>query len=81
LEQERSQSPKKLLRPPLLADCTEDRKEGGRAAQKCSTAGCGKGRGGLQKIAALRPALFRIPALCAARWPTLMCSPLARPVV
>jgi len=32
------------------------------AAQKGSSAGCGKGQGWLQKRAALRPALFRRPA-------------------
>jgi len=40
---------------------------GWRAAQKGGPAGCGKGRGGLQKRVARRPALI--------------CSPLAHPVV
>jgi len=43
------------------AGCTEDR-TGRRTAQKGGPAGCGEGRGGLQKMAALWPALFRSPA-------------------
>jgi len=51
------------------------------AAQKSGLTGYRKGRGGLQKRATLRPALFLSPAQYAARRPALMCSPLARPVV
>ena len=66
----------------LSAGCTEDRRAGRWAAQTSSgPAGCGKGRGGLQKRAAFRPALFRSPAYCAAHQPALMCSPLARSAV
>jgi len=46
----------------LSAGCTEDRRAGRQAAQKGGLAGCGKGRGGLQKRVAIRPALFRRPA-------------------
>jgi len=43
----------------LLAGCTEDRRVGRRTArQKGGSTGCEKGRGVLQKRAALRPALF-----------------------
>ena len=57
-----------------------------RAAQKTEVragglhkkAGCGKGRGGLQKRAALRPALSANQLIVQ---PALVCSPLARPVV
>jgi len=40
---------------------------GRRAAQEGGPAGCGKGWGGLQKRAALWPALFCSPAYYAAR--------------
>jgi len=46
----------------LSAGCTEDRRVDWWAAQKGIPEGCGKGRDGLQKRAALRPALFRRPA-------------------
>ena len=52
----------------LSAGCTDDRRAGRRPALKGGgPAGCGKGRGGPQKRAALRPAS--------------VCSPLARPSV
>jgi len=44
------------------AGCTEDRRASQQAAQKDGLVGCEKGWGGLQKRAALRPALFRSPA-------------------
>jgi len=59
--------------------CTEDRRAG---CTKGGSAGCGKGLGRLQKKrAALRPTLFCSPAYCAVYQPTLMCRPLAHPVV
>jgi len=54
----------------LLVGCTEDRRAGRRAAQKGGPAGYRKRRNGLQKRAALPFSQ-----------PSLMCSPLARPVV
>jgi len=53
-------------KPDLSVGCTEDRRVGRRATQKGGPEGCGKGWGGLQKRAALRPALFRRLAECAA---------------
>jgi len=46
----------------LSAGCTEDRRVGWQDAQKGGPAGCGKGRGGLQKRAILCPAFFCRPA-------------------
>ena len=59
----------------LLVGCTEDKTEG-RAAQKDGAAGCEKGRGGLQKRAALA-AENGSPLDCPFPHPSLMCSPPA----
>jgi len=50
--------------------------------QKGGPKGCGKGRSGLQKRAALRPDLFRRPAYCAARQPAdPSCNAACRPAL
>jgi len=64
---------------PAAAHKTEVRTGG--LHKKGGPSGCGKGRGGLQKKAALQPVLFLSPASCAARQTALMCSPLAHPLV
>jgi len=46
----------------LSVGCTKDRRAGRPAAQKGGPAGYRKGWSGLQKRAALRPALFHSPA-------------------
>jgi len=53
----------------LSAGCTEYKRVGWQAAQNSGPVSCRKGRGGLQKRAALQPALSRSPAYCAAPSP------------